>query len=254
MLCNLQDGGFGAYVAASHACSRHGLYIMQPVSIQDLNKPMPYSLLQETKRLQTIEHNTYICYGFIKAQYQVIPDPESETNMDKTSFTPIFNIISNTQSKKTNEDNQTMFQQQFSNFDLPKCKPIDSHSNSCSIVNQNSDVKHQRIDCSTSVPQSQPCENSNTISAGCTWSTTNWSCAYDCAVMSIFYAYLTFTNTVKLLWSEETPLTNILNPLFQELTSSRKNMMSTTSFNIVRDHVRDYLSNCNTVIFPRFRP
>jgi hypothetical protein len=100
VLCNLWDGGFGAYVAASRACSRHGLYIMQPVSIQDLNKPMPYSLLQETKRLQTIEHNMYICYGFIRAQYRVIPDPESKTNMDKTSFIPIFNIISNTQSKK----------------------------------------------------------------------------------------------------------------------------------------------------------
>ena len=64
VLTNLREGGFGAYVATSRARSRHGLYITEPIQLQDLEKPLPYNLLQESKRLAILEHNTYVQYGF----------------------------------------------------------------------------------------------------------------------------------------------------------------------------------------------
>jgi hypothetical protein len=60
VIVDLHEGGFGAYVAASHARTREGLCIMQPVMIDNLNRPLPYDLLQEMKRLADLEPNTYI--------------------------------------------------------------------------------------------------------------------------------------------------------------------------------------------------
>ena len=77
---------FAAYVAASQACSQHGLYITETVNLDDLNKPLPYTLIQESDRLQNIEHNTYVRYGFSNASYQEILNPESEHDLTHTSL------------------------------------------------------------------------------------------------------------------------------------------------------------------------
>ncbi|KIK31921.1 hypothetical protein CY34DRAFT_102502, partial [Suillus luteus UH-Slu-Lm8-n1] len=58
VIINLHEGGFGAYVAASRARTREGLCIMQPVTLDNLNKPLPYDLLLEMRRFEALEHNT----------------------------------------------------------------------------------------------------------------------------------------------------------------------------------------------------
>ncbi|KAF6755635.1 hypothetical protein DFP72DRAFT_811382, partial [Ephemerocybe angulata] len=58
VLVSLHEGGFGAYVAASRAQNRHGLAILHPVELKDLNKPLPDDLTFEMKRLRALEHNT----------------------------------------------------------------------------------------------------------------------------------------------------------------------------------------------------
>ncbi|KAG1791565.1 uncharacterized protein HD556DRAFT_1240499, partial [Suillus plorans] len=55
VIVDLHEGGFGAYVAASRARSREGLCITQAVTIDQLNRPLPYDLLQEMKRLGDLE-------------------------------------------------------------------------------------------------------------------------------------------------------------------------------------------------------
>ena len=65
VLTDLKEGGFAAYVTASRPRSRQGLFLTEAVTLDDLNnKHLPYSLLQECKRLNALEHNTYIHYGF----------------------------------------------------------------------------------------------------------------------------------------------------------------------------------------------
>lgn len=71
------------------------------------------------------------------------------------------------------------------------------------------------------------------LSVGCVWLTSNWSCAYDCIVMSIVYAFLFFNDNDKLKWSHQTPLTSLLTPLILHLISSQENIMSSNSFNHV---------------------
>ena len=89
------------------------------------------------------------------------------------------------------------------------------------------------------------------LSAGCIWSATDWSCAYDCVIMSIFYAFLFFDNANKQKWTNNSHLTNLLSPSFQQLMASEENMMSSFLFNNVRDQLHDYLSHCDPIQFQR---
>ena len=89
VLVNLAEGGFAAYVAASRATTRRGLCITEPVTIQQLNKPLPHNLLQEIRRLDAIEHNTMITHGFKKGALISVPDVESES----LHLTPKMQII-----------------------------------------------------------------------------------------------------------------------------------------------------------------
>lgn len=77
-LTNMREGGFAAYVSASRAQKREGLCLIHPVSIEHLNKPLPYDLVREVERLEALEHNTYIHFGFQQGILKEIPDPESE--------------------------------------------------------------------------------------------------------------------------------------------------------------------------------
>ena len=109
VLTDLREGGFAAYVAASRARSRQGLFLTEPVNLNDLNnKPLPYSLLQECKRLNALKHNTYIQYHFRSGQLEQIPDPESERHLTRSSlvlnFDNSLNTSSSHQSKKKNRD------------------------------------------------------------------------------------------------------------------------------------------------------
>jgi len=63
VIVNLHEGGFSSYVAASCAKCHEGLCITQNVTIDQLNKPVSYDLLQEIKHLDGLEHNTYVNLG-----------------------------------------------------------------------------------------------------------------------------------------------------------------------------------------------
>lgn len=74
VLAFLNEGGFGAYVAASRACKREDLCVVYPVSLSDLNKPLPSDLFYEMKCLQALEYNTAINFQFSNNQLKTIPD------------------------------------------------------------------------------------------------------------------------------------------------------------------------------------
>ena len=127
VLTNLNEGGFAAYVAASHARSRHGLYITKPINLEDLNKPLPYNLLQETDRLQDLEHNTYVCYGFSHASYQNIRNPVSKRHIIQPSLTAKFDANTTSSlsdnSIKTPLSSFTLHPPKHENPNLPTSSP-----------------------------------------------------------------------------------------------------------------------------------
>ena len=97
VLSNLNKGGFAGYVTASHARTCHGLFIAEPVNLNDLNKPILFTLLQESNQLHALQHNTLIKYGFKDGAYEKISDPKSKKNMTNTAL--ITNFTGNTNSK-----------------------------------------------------------------------------------------------------------------------------------------------------------
>jgi hypothetical protein len=262
VLTNLHEGGFAAYVAASRARSRKGLFITEPVTLSDLNdKPIPYNLLHETKRLDALEHNTYLRFGFQHGHYQQIPNPESEQNISHTSYVVNFEknsqVSLHTPSTTTTQFTQTS-EKQSPSFPKSKRKQPEHdqttsstkshlspkiHQSIIDQPNNNTDRKRPRI--------TKPVVENRKLSAGCTWSQTNWSCAYDVILMSVFYAYLAFNNNTKIKWSEETILSCSLALSFQEISSSNNLLMSSSTFNTIRDRLRDYLSNLDANHFPR---
>jgi hypothetical protein len=80
VLADLHEGGFAAYVIASRPTSREGLCLSRSVSLESLNRPLPYDLLIELRRQKLMEHNTLIKYGFEKGTEQKVFDPEAESH------------------------------------------------------------------------------------------------------------------------------------------------------------------------------
>ncbi|KIJ27160.1 hypothetical protein M422DRAFT_271714 [Sphaerobolus stellatus SS14] len=78
VMFNLTEGGHAAYVAASRATSRHGLFIAHGVTLAHLNKQLDPDLLFEVRRLDALCHNTLIKHGFRKGDLLSVPDPETE--------------------------------------------------------------------------------------------------------------------------------------------------------------------------------
>lgn len=64
----LHEGGFAAYVAASRVTSREGLFIVEPVTLDQLNKLLPPDLVSEMRKFELMSHNTLVTHGFCKGE------------------------------------------------------------------------------------------------------------------------------------------------------------------------------------------
>lgn len=90
VIINLHEGGSASYVAASRPCTRDGLFITQAVTLDQINKPASYDLRQEMKRLDTIEWNTMVQYGYSTGLLKDVIDPESEQSAHYPQVKPNF--------------------------------------------------------------------------------------------------------------------------------------------------------------------
>ncbi|KIM81342.1 hypothetical protein PILCRDRAFT_499297 [Piloderma croceum F 1598] len=121
-----------------------------------LNRPVPYDLQVENKRLEIMEHNTLVKYGFKDGVQQPVFDPESETRhgTQSKSIHPKFDLEPTRQNKKRKNENSE-------NPTRSKRK----QANKNSIVTTNYDPPPY----------------------GCIWSAVDWSCAYDAFFMHSYY-------------------------------------------------------------------
>jgi len=81
VLVDLHEGGFAAYVSASRARTREGLFLTQTVSLDKINRPVNSDLRHECRRLERLEHNTKIRHGIGTGPILPALDPESETGI-----------------------------------------------------------------------------------------------------------------------------------------------------------------------------
>jgi hypothetical protein len=235
ILANLHEGGFAAYMAASRASDRYGLCITEPVTLTHLNKPVPYNLLMEQKRFDGLEHNTYVRYGFLQGHAVNVIDLESERQHTNTKFVANFKLPVSNNGKKRKHPSSPEHMHDSKKMRLENAFPPPRHTH----------FKHAH----KNIPESHL-----PPSSGCIWSAENWSCAYDSTLMTVLYAYMTLDAEIRLHWMAESPLNGILAHSFNTLLSSCKKLKSATEIDAVREKLHDYLSNHDSIHFPRHGP
>jgi hypothetical protein len=116
------------------------------VSKSALNKPLPLQLILEARRLEALEHNTKVRYGFLNEPLVDVPDAESFLGTEEYPRNLLFNVLNNKRKSKESE---------------PPTSKRKKHS------------KDER---------DQSPASSFALSS---WDSVNYSCAYD-AMMSVF--------------------------------------------------------------------
>ncbi|KAG1800615.1 hypothetical protein EV424DRAFT_1352073, partial [Suillus variegatus] len=231
VIVNLHEGGFAGYVAASRAQTRHGLYITEPVTIDQLNKPLPYDLLMEVRRFEALEHNTYVRLHLLEGEAISIPDPESEREVRPLKLRPTFNTGTSVQTGRKRPAREG---------------PVGA-SPSPPKVTKLEDAP--RVGAAPSNVHQQLAPSAAT--AGCRWSPSDWSCAYDSAFMVLLYIFQSAGDQWRQRWRSSTALASGLATSYDMLMSSDMLMRSAVVFDDLRDRFRDALSALDSVAFPR---
>jgi len=232
VIASLHEGGFGAYVIASRAKNRNDLCITQPVSKHQLNKQIPLDLLNEVRRLEAIEHNTLVRHGFSLDSSIPVPDPECERRLVAPQLSIRFPGSSECGSSLTKRKRQME--------DVPEQTRV-----------RRATPFSQELPCAgeqTDVRLTTPCIGS----AGCRWSSVDWSCAYDSVFMILFYVFRSAPPSWRLRWDEDGEKRNKLTSFFNVLTASDSNLNSPELFDSFRDEMRDDLTADSPAVFPRF--
>ncbi|KAK0431620.1 hypothetical protein EV421DRAFT_1742971 [Armillaria borealis] len=86
ILAYMNEGSFAAYVAASHATCREGLFVAHPVQLEQLNQALPVDLVKEMRKFNAMAWTTLIRYRFregskvpvedsVSLLYLLVPNP-----------------------------------------------------------------------------------------------------------------------------------------------------------------------------------
>ncbi|KAF5349845.1 hypothetical protein D9758_014037 [Tetrapyrgos nigripes] len=181
VLASFKDGPAAAYVSASRATHRSGLFLLEEIKLQDLNTPkLSLDLCHEYQRLDALEHNTLVQWNFLTADTVSVPDIEGE-------HLPI-----SLQIKFSVEQNNIPTKRKRSQSNPPCPSSLRQPS-------QKLDIQQK-----TEIPQSSlflsPTSNHISNMPGCVWDSQNWSCAYDTALTLFTYIYREATPEFQEKW------------------------------------------------------
>ena len=88
---------------------------------------------------------------------------------------------------------------------------------------------------------------------GCSWHSSNWSCAYDSVIMGVYSLYNNLCTNSWIIWTLQSSLTHFLAEGFNRLKSNQSTS-DKSEFNNLHDSFRDKLSSTDSNKFPRFDP
>lgn len=211
VLVDLSEGGFSAYVSASRARTREGLFITNTICLEDLNKPVNSDLRQECRRLERLEHNTRVQYGFESGNLLAPLDPPSEIGVSPSDSTP-------------RAPGPAV-------LDLVSVPPMLGSSPTPPVS-----ISH-RINGPTQVSL-----------AGCAWSAN--SCAYDTFMMLLFSLYRNSSESWRQDFLRSGPWFHSISRMFEYLMIPA-NLSDSSCFSKCRDDIRTMLSENDATAFPR---
>ena len=226
ILVDLHEGGFAAYISASRAQTWKELFITHTISLEDLNQLVSSNLCQECHRLECLEHNTRIYYGFNTGTILPPLDPESESNTLGSSqrTLPTAPLVKNL-SDPTPDSTQAA---------LPHIHP---NPPNCAVQ--------------TTLPHLCPDPpNHNAASsspARCIWSAN--SCAYDTFFMIVFSMYRDAVDSWRQAFKTMGTWYEFLAGICEYLNMPA-NLANPQSFTECRDKLRNLLSDYDVDMFP----
>jgi len=277
VLVDLREGGFAAYVSASRARTREGLFLTETVSLDKLNRPVNNDLRHECRRLERLEHNTKVRHGIVAGPILPALDPETETSIsDAGMAVPL----------STADKNLDLCRSQSELAPPPPAfrpNPPDCGSTSWSelaplppafrpgaptcdntlrpglappppVFRSGAPACDNTLQSelappppSSSHPNPPDHDSVSPPPAGCTWYLN--SCAYDAFFMAMFSMYRGATETWKHSFHTMGPWFSFLSGRFEHLTIS-SNLTNTRKFCESRDELRKLLSQHDAGIFP----
>ena len=211
VLVDLSEGGFAAYVSASRARTREGLFTTETITLENLNKPVSSHLQQECRRLERLEHNTEVRYGFKIGDIMTPLDLEGESDVAPSDPVP---------------------------GSIPTQNPV-LHAPGFSPAPPATSI-HRSTDGRITNPQLSH--------AGCVWSAN--SCAYDAFFMVMFSLYRSSSQSWRQTFVDNGPWFQILGGMFEHLIIPT-NAENTLCFSKYRDDLRSMLSDHDASIFRR---
>lgn len=290
VIVNLKDGGFSAYVGASRAREQKDFCITEPVTLDDLNKPLPEHLIVENKRLIALAHNTLVQHGFKSGTLVPVPEPEFEcTNLAKSakvkialvdnkskkrsyneeieSDKPVAKRLKKTVSCKSDKGSNKHLHDEEVELDKPvtkrskktvSCRVLSHRPKSKSLpTSKSTKGMNSLAGALTTVPNHQSQGSLNSVSQGipqlgCSWDNIDHSCAYDAVFMSLYCCFLIENDLWFAQAINENPLAHyLINDLFNHQLPKNRTSLTLYDFNSARNALRDCLSNINYLSFPR---
>ena len=210
VLVDLHEGGFAAYVSASRARTREGLFLTEEITLENLNRTVSSDLRQECRRLQRLEYNTKVRYGVETGPMLPALDPESETIATSDLGTEM-------------EPPTTRVEQILAQPQQVTPKPQSS-------LRQNPPDRDKAL----------------SLPAGCMWVAN--SCAYDTFFMLMFSIYRDSSGEWKSLFQSMGAWYLFLVNQFECLMTPA-NFSSTERFSECRDRLRTLLSQHDSELF-----
>ncbi|KAF5350421.1 hypothetical protein D9758_012447 [Tetrapyrgos nigripes] len=230
VICTLRDTGSAAYVAASRARTRHGLFILEEITLKDLNEPkISYELQRECARLDDLEHNTLVQWEFINDKFHTVSDIEGESDLKPIHY--YFDEPSNSTNVIPTKCKAQSMQSKPKKICSPKPTPrIDpptfppSHTTGISPI-------PTPITPTTSIPF---------FAGGCSWDSNNWSCAYDSALTVLTSTFLQLSVDLRAQWANVNQYAvSLISHFHRAFLTTSPIEWDHTLLDPIRDHLRD---------------
>jgi hypothetical protein len=249
VIASLHEGGFAAYVAASRPRRRESLFITEPVTLQQLNKPLPDDLIFEMdERLSAIEHNTMVKYGYLEGSPVVVPDAEGENQITAHKYK--FHYKDN--SARTKLKTPSTPRKPKKSDDTPTDKESPTKRKN-SIMSTGIIPAFKKVRIFEPQPSVAKRYTYTLFDSGCIWNSVDYSCAYDSLVMVLFSAYQQATPVWKSQWEALNEWTTLLGSNFRYILNAGY-QERTVLFNEVRDLFRTKLNAMSSTQFPMYGP
>ncbi len=209
-----------AYVAVSRARSRHGLAITKEVtSLSQLNYPLPKDLLDETRRLDALQHNTLVQNGFLDNGFLVdVPDPEKKEGQEA----PMIRL--GVEVSKTHQDTGNCSK-----------RKADGSGN-------NGHTPYQKR-LKRDVPAA------DVVLAGCKWDHRNYSCAYDSAITPIVHLINEGSDLSQHAHGDSGVLLSSIEGVLSDLQKNN-DVLTQTHLHNMQHFLRSRLFDMNPSLFP----